>query len=191
MPPTSALGYLARLFSCFDQDICACWNGQCQRSTCEVTTQSRALYVLDRLDGTPKEVFGDTWLTAANVTETQRADLLVTWQWLRNRMWRLASLHGLVSDDGPQLLSSTLPWNVAVDTLEICRQLPLAAMEAHGTGFIEKLYDVISIALDVSQDRSVAVLTELFGFVAAYRRGGSKFVAPLADRLRRFSSQTL
>lgn len=178
--PDTSIGYLARLFSCFDQDIIACWNGQCERRQgCAVVTRERATDILGRLEGTPSDVFGSGW-SSASLTAAQRADLLVTWQWLRNRMWWLAQLHQLE-------LSPALPLEIATATLAICRQLPLEAMEAHGTGFVEKLNDIITIALDTGGNDDEGTLRELVGFVAAYRNGGSKVLAPLAERLKRYA----
>ena len=72
----------------------------------------------------------------AAMTESQRSDLLVTWQWMRNRLWKLSAAHGLASEDGPPELSTNYVVDVASTTVDICRQLPLQSMEAHGAGFV-------------------------------------------------------
>lgn len=162
------------------------------------------------------------------LTESQKADLLITWQWIRNRIWRLAALHGLTtkpghghqgdeaegadarrrrdegarrrSRDAPELTPSYV-LDVAATTVAICTRLSLAAMEAHGVGFVEKLYDIASTVAelvhdagegelaivsrngDAGRDRgSTSMLHALSRFVARHRAGAA-FTAPLAQAI--------
>lgn len=133
-----SLRYLAQLFSFIDQDIVTCWNGRCDGPSCRSLTTERAIEILRKLGGEPTEVFGDEFdihLRTA-MGESQRADLLITWQWLRNRVWRLAFLHGLATEDGAIELSRVYLANVAIATLDICKVLSTVSMDAHGAGFV-------------------------------------------------------
>jgi hypothetical protein len=134
--PTSALlRHLAHIFSFVDQDVIACWNGRCDRLTCRTLTAARAVDVLSRLKGSPAEVFGGE-NELRGLSESQKADLLVTWQWIRSRIWRLAAQHGLTKEGADEALSADYVVDVANTTVAICRRLSHDAMEAHGAGFV-------------------------------------------------------
>ncbi|KAI5449584.1 hypothetical protein NCC49_004577 [Naganishia albida] len=141
-----SLRYLAQLFSFIDQDIVTCWNGRCNGPSCRSLTERRAVEILRNLGGEPTEVFGPDFdiHLRTSMSESQRADLLITWQWLRNRVWRLAFLHGLTTEDGAIELSRVYLANVAIATLDICKVLSTVSMDAHGAGFMQKLYDIAS-----------------------------------------------
>ncbi|KAL7424686.1 hypothetical protein Q5752_000370 [Cryptotrichosporon argae] len=173
----TSLPYLARVFSLVDADLLTCWQGSCRGGVggggvggvsgggCTRLSRARAVAILRALKGSAANVFGEDEATLSELDESQKADLLITWQWLRNRMWRLAASHGLVgassgegtgSDDGSDSedeadeadeLTLDYAVDVAATTGSICRRLSRASMEAHGTGFVEKLYDIAS-ALD-------------------------------------------
>lgn len=138
--PSISLHYLTQVFSFLDQDIITCWNNQCPRAfgqVCPNLTRERAISILSALNGGAPDVFGErSEADFKQLTDSQRADLFITWQWIKNRVWRLAALHGLTSEDGPVELSVEYVVTAAATTVAICRRLPLAAMESHGTGFV-------------------------------------------------------
>lgn len=139
-PPSISLHYLTQVFSFLDQDMITCWNNQCPRAfgqTCHHLTRDRATTILASLNGGAPEVFGEgSEADFRQLTDSQRADLFITWQWIKNRVWRLAALHGLTTEDGPVELGVEYVVSAAATTVAICRRLPLSAMEAHGTGFV-------------------------------------------------------
>lgn len=139
--PTDSSGqllhYLAIVFSHIDQEIVSCWNGRCGGTKCSNLSQKRAVKILRELKGTAKKVFGDALLPELN--ETQKADLLITWQWIRNRIWRLASLHGFSTEDGEPELSVEYVLDIARTALGICERLSSGSMEAHGIGFVSHM----------------------------------------------------
>jgi hypothetical protein len=153
-----SLRYLAQLFSFIDQDIVTCWNGRCDGPACRSLNEKRAIYILSKLGGGATEVFGHDFETQVRtLTESQRADLLITWQWLRNRIWRLTFLHGLAREGGPVELSRVYLANVAIATLDICKDLSTWSMDAHGAGFVSPpvsscvLYYVLKPIITLSQ----------------------------------------
>lgn len=201
-----SLHHLARVFSVIDADIVVCWNGQCGGAgRCRTLTRRRASKILRRLQGSAAHVFGDED-GLLELTESQKADLLITWQWIRNRIWRLAALHGLTQpmrEDGegeegdmdtPELTPAYV-LDAAATTVAICRRLSLAAMEAHGVGFVEKIYDIASTVAELVQDAGGGALTlrsdrgqctqmlqTLSGFVARHR-AGAPFAVPLTQAI--------
>ena len=58
-------------------------------------------------------------------TDIQRADILVTRQWMRTVMWRTALKFGIT-------LPATDPVNIADEYLHLVSRLPTAALESHG-----------------------------------------------------------
>jgi hypothetical protein len=136
-PTAASLPFLAQLFSVIDQSLVFCWNDQCDPMTCATLTKERALTLLRRLSGTAVDVFGPQANASLGVLgEVQKADLLITWQWLRNRIWRLALKHGLTEEGVEPELSVDHPISIASTTIAICKRLSLVSMEAHGTGFV-------------------------------------------------------
>jgi len=142
-PPSISLHYLTQIFSYLDQDIITCWNNQCPRAsnqTCHHLTRDRVILILSALNGSAPEVFGEgSENDFKQLTDSQRADLFITWQWVKNRIWRLAAIHGLTSEDDAPELGVGYVVSAAMTTVAICRRLPLSAMESHGTGFVSPL----------------------------------------------------
>ncbi|KAK8861776.1 hypothetical protein IAR55_002599 [Kwoniella newhampshirensis] len=151
-----------------------------------VTERARGVTILRALGGSASDVFG-VGADFGGLSEVQKADLLITWQWLRNRVWRLAAGHGLIQEEGGEKeLSVEYIVDVAATTVAICQRLTLGAMEAHGCGFVEKLYDIAQIVTEVGQacpqlrgqlnaiawsDRWMTLLQSLHLFVTQHRAG--------------------
>lgn len=105
---------------------------------------------LRHLSGSADKVFGDT-AALQSLNEAQQADLLITWQWVRNRIWKIGYNHGFATEDAEPELAVDHVVEVASNAVAICQRLSLPSMEAHGTGFVEKLYDMASIVTDLLQ----------------------------------------
>jgi hypothetical protein len=130
-----SLRYLALLFSYVDRSLLSCWSERCS-TPCTTLTRRRLILILTRLSAPPSEIFGDhAGRKIGALTDSQKADLLITWQWLRNRMWRT---HGLTEEGGERVLSVDFVLDVAKTTVRICQDLSFPAMEAHGTGFVSR-----------------------------------------------------
>lgn len=70
----------------------------------------------------------------------QKADFEITRLWLQNRAWLIALSHSLLTiQDREEPLRVDHALHLARRTLDICKGLPLPAMEAHGIGFVLKL----------------------------------------------------
>lgn len=134
-PVSLSLHHLSSLFSYIDKNLVACWNGSCDTATCRVLDGATISGILVKLNGRAEDVFPSR-TGLHTLTEAQRADLMVTWQWIKSRMWALASMHGLTSEYGPGELSSVYVLDTALRLVEICNELSFGAMECHGTGFV-------------------------------------------------------
>jgi hypothetical protein len=135
-----ALQHLVRIFSYIDGDVVLCWNGQCE-ADCKRLTLSKVCQILSGLAGDTQDVFGVSEQAIDDaLSESQKVDLFITWQWLRNRVWRLAYIHGLVDvrSTASEHLSVAVPFQVARVACMWCEVFSKDAMDQHGRGFVSR-----------------------------------------------------
>ncbi|KAH0366782.1 hypothetical protein KCU65_g5161, partial [Aureobasidium melanogenum] len=88
-------------------------------------------------------------LDLADVSETQRADVLITQQWLRLMVWQTALRLGLVSSASMNpSYSYAYPIQIASSLHAVLKTLPSAAIEVHGLGIFEKQFEIAYSLLD-------------------------------------------
>ncbi|KAG9746140.1 hypothetical protein KCU73_g7698, partial [Aureobasidium melanogenum] len=88
-------------------------------------------------------------LNLTNVSEIQRADVLITQQWLRLMVWQTALRLGLISSKSMDpSYSYTYPIQIAASLHNVLKTLPSAAMEYHGLGILEKQFEIAYSLLD-------------------------------------------
>ncbi|KKK11853.1 hypothetical protein P175DRAFT_0343013 [Aspergillus ochraceoroseus IBT 24754] len=127
-----------------------------------------------------------------HISDVQRADLCVTWHWMRILLWKALSkqsVTGQLSAQSP--VSPFFPVLVAKELLNIVSQLPRTALEAHGLGMEMKLYEVANsladavISLAVLPQSGVwdtesppsSILTKMHSMLCSLRGGGKKNLA--------------
>ena len=199
---------LVSLLSNLDDGLLQCWTRRCKQQSvpqgaethieCDRLDRAKVLEVLRRLSQEPPVVLS---ASLDFLSESERADVLVTWQWLRNRVWTLAQSHGLTHKaDDPHLmdvapeLSTDYPVDVALFTIELCQLLPFTSMETHGRGFVEKLYNIAATPTALLMDTHQVfhgklaemaatqqwsdMIQALYSFVSRHRQG-SDLAMPL------------
>ncbi|KAK8025224.1 C6 zinc finger domain containing protein [Apiospora arundinis] len=78
-----------------------------------------------------------------NPTDIQKADLLMTQQWLRLIVWQSSFRQGLLSTAAPHAsFSFGFPLVIARDTAAVLQSLPSQAVEVHGMGIFEKIFEI-------------------------------------------------
>jgi hypothetical protein len=83
-------------------------------------------------------------------TESQAVDLRCSQQWLRTMVWQLSISHGYLSSAASDnAMSFKYPIDVSRDLVTATSGFSQAAMEVHGIGLIEKLFDVACTLTDV------------------------------------------
>ncbi|KAF2867219.1 hypothetical protein BDV95DRAFT_631340 [Massariosphaeria phaeospora] len=83
-------------------------------------------------------------------TEPQAVELRVTQQWLRMMVWQLCVSQGLVSSVAADpAMTFKYPLEISRDMLAMMQQFPQQAIEVHGVGLIEKLFDIACCLIDV------------------------------------------
>ena len=89
---------------------------------------------------------------AHETTAIQKADLLITQQWLRLIVWQSSFRQGLLSwsaGGDRATMNFAFPLAVAARTAAFLRGLPAAAVEVHGMGIFEKIFEIGSWCLNV------------------------------------------
>lgn len=83
------------------------------------------------------------------LTDIQRADVLITQQWLRLIFWQAALRLGYIStaaDD--RSFTYDYPVDIALAMCEVVKSLPPVAIQVHGLGIFEKQFDVAYSLMD-------------------------------------------
>ncbi|KAK3320383.1 hypothetical protein B0T19DRAFT_360455, partial [Cercophora scortea] len=98
--------------------------------------------------------------------DIQKADLLITQQWLRFITWMSSSRLGLLSWHADHAsMHFTFPLTIAQQTASILAHLPPAAVEVHGMGILEKIFEISAGCINVldAYDRATAAGTHITG----------------------------
>lgn len=83
-------------------------------------------------------------------TESQAVDLRLSQSWLKTMVWQLSISHGALSSLATDnAMSFNYPIEVSRDLVAATTQSSQSAMEVHGIGLIEKLFDVAWVLTDV------------------------------------------
>ncbi|KAB5585123.1 fungal-specific transcription factor domain-containing protein [Coniochaeta sp. 2T2.1] len=87
--------------------------------------------------------------TDPDPTAIQKADLLITQQWLRLIVWRSSEQRQLLSWTSPhESMDHAFPLEIARSTVSILESLPSTAVEVHGMGIFEKIFKIGAAYID-------------------------------------------
>lgn len=85
----------------------------------------------------------DEEIVHSEPTAIQKADLLITQQWLRLIVWQSSDKQRLLSWHAPQeSLNRAFPLEIARSTANVLQSLPSSAVEVHGMGIFEKIFEI-------------------------------------------------
>ncbi|KFY01294.1 hypothetical protein V490_00985 [Pseudogymnoascus sp. VKM F-3557] len=83
--------------------------------------------------------------------DSQKADILVTQQWIRLIVWQTALQRGLLSSTSPNpCMTFQYPLEIASFVLNITSTIPTFSIMVHGRGIFEKIYDIACSMIDVA-----------------------------------------
>lgn len=83
-------------------------------------------------------------------TAIQKADLLITQQWLRLIVWQSSFRQGLLSWAAPhESMHFAFPLAIARSTAGVLQSLPSSAVEVHGMGMFEKIFEIGTWCINV------------------------------------------
>ncbi|KAK2005078.1 fungal-specific transcription factor domain-containing protein [Colletotrichum falcatum] len=132
--------------------------------------------------------------------DVQRADIVVTRQWMQAVLWKVTMNHGRLWSSGNHHNSSSSnvtslshPIQIAKDFLQLISQLPSTAIEAHGPGIEFKIYEIASAVTDAvannfrlprsSADGPRDILLQLQRVLASCRGGNKALLEMLCTRI--------
>ncbi|KXH69389.1 fungal specific transcription factor [Colletotrichum salicis] len=128
--------------------------------------------------------------------DVQRADIVVTRQWMQAVLWKVTMNHGRAwSSNGNNSAVTSLshPIQIAKEFLQLISQLPSTAIEAHGPGIEFKIYEIASAVTDAvannfrlprtSTDGPRDILLQLQRVLASCRGGNKALLEMLCARI--------
>lgn len=123
------------------------------------------------------------------MTDTQKADVLITHQWLRLIFWQASMRQGLISYAASDpIFSSSYPITIAKDLCVVMNQLSIDAVLVHGLGIFEKLFEVAYTLMDALTIASFnwsdsEELRYLFSCLSASPNSHSTYVKMLENKM--------
>ncbi|KIW29106.1 uncharacterized protein PV07_04943 [Cladophialophora immunda] len=168
---------LINLFRCIDDEFMALWNKV--KTECSDTWLSQL-----------QRQVADSVPRGLKTTESQMADVRVTLHWLRIMIWQLSITNGyLSSTSAHSCMTFKYPIEVTRDLIQDISTLTLDAMEVHGVGLIEKLFDIACTLTDViscvplmpseisnsSNETPFEYLNKLLTLISQLRGGASRY----------------
>ncbi|KEY64578.1 hypothetical protein S7711_03640 [Stachybotrys chartarum IBT 7711] len=130
---------LISLFRNFDSDFLNVWNLQ----SVEGPASSEAIVRL-------QDILQHSLRNLPSCTDNQKADLLLTRQWLKRMVWQLCVTKSLLSSTtDEESMSIAYPITIAREAVIASNIVPATALEANGVGIVEKLFDIGCSLADV------------------------------------------
>jgi len=126
---------------------------------------------------------------SSKMTEIQKADVLVTHQWLRLVFWQASMRHGLItSTSTDEAFLYNYPILIARDLCQILRPMEYNSILVHGLGIFEKLFEVAfslmdSLTLAKIEWSTSDDLRYLFGCLSANPNSHSAYVKVLENKI--------
>ncbi|KAH8600915.1 hypothetical protein B0O99DRAFT_293453 [Bisporella sp. PMI_857] len=98
------------------------------------------------------------------MTDIQKADILVTQQWLRLIVWQSSMRQGLLSWNAEdESMTFRYPLKIAHSLLEVISSLPIKSIEVHGMGIFEKIFEIGNAMVDIMQVLGTNIPHEFYG----------------------------
>lgn len=112
----------------------------------------------------------DVEIVQSEPTAIQKADLLITQQWLRLIVWQSSFRQSLLSwTAAHDSMHFAFPLAIARSTANVLQSLPSSAVEVHGMGIFEKIFEIGTWCMNVlgAIDRASAAGTPIGGIRGA------------------------
>lgn len=128
---------LSSLFSVLDEKFIDLWRSD----STSTSPHENIAAIQDSLN----QFYVDTTL----LTDVQKADVLITHQWLRLIFWQASMRQGLVSSDATEaMFYYNYPILIAKDMCSVINELSFEAIVVHGLGIFEKIFEVAYTLMD-------------------------------------------
>lgn len=133
-------------------------------SSDSLPTFSAPVTAAPSISGSDEEA--DEEIVQSEPTAIQKADLLITQQWLRLIVWQSSFRQSLLSWTAPhESMHFAFPLAIARSTANVLQGLPSTAVEVHGMGIFEKIFEIGTWCMNVlgAIDRASATGTPISG----------------------------
>ncbi|OBT69533.1 hypothetical protein VE03_01233 [Pseudogymnoascus sp. 23342-1-I1] len=141
LPPSLDLGWrlLIQTFSLVDREFVDLWLGDRSQVTSEFIERKH-----QQLDEWRWEIEVPT------LSPMQKADLIITRQWLRTVTWQMAiSNIRLPAENQSESLSLSLPLRLSSELRQFLAHMSHKAVGIHGSGILNKLFEITNTIADV------------------------------------------
>lgn len=174
--------HLVNLFRPFDDTFVGLWNKA--NAACPPGDWLRRL----------QRELSEALPTYLDCTEPQAVDLRLSQSWLKTMVWQLSICHGALSSLATDnAMSLSFPIEVSRDLVAAASQFSQSAMEVHGIGLVEKLFDVACTLTDVISCIPSGTPTSDFGprdylsqmiqLISKLRGGQQRYIPLLASKI--------
>lgn len=168
---------LASLFAILDEKFIDLWRSD--------STSTAPYENIAALQHSLNEFYVDT----NTLTEVQKADVLITHQWLRLIFWQASMRQGLVSSDATDpVFYYNYPIIIAKDMCRVLNQVQYEAIVVHGLGIFEKIFEIAYTLMDAltlanMQWNESEELRMLFGCLGASPNSENTYVKMLETKV--------
>jgi hypothetical protein len=133
---------IIRLFQLLDVEFLQNWLGNHDSKITPAWIESKQAELDQQLD--------DPGGNYAVLNSMQKADLVVTKQWLKTLVWRLAMSNTLLSSSSPkECLSLLFPVRLSKQLRHQLSKISKEDIEIHGSGIVQKLFEITDTIADV------------------------------------------
>ncbi|KAF2790916.1 hypothetical protein K505DRAFT_250117 [Melanomma pulvis-pyrius CBS 109.77] len=143
---------IIKLFRLLDSEFLKNWLGS-QNQASSVTCAW--------VEAKSRELEGDEDLNSTALSMMQRADLVITREWLRTIVWRLAMSQALLSSrTSKECLSLLFPVRLSKSLRQQVASMSREDIEVHGSSIVQKLFEITDTIVDVLLHVPAATLEE-------------------------------
>ncbi|KAI9695164.1 MAG: hypothetical protein M1820_008870 [Bogoriella megaspora] len=173
--------HLIELFKPFDDTFIGLWN----KTTTGCTSTWVAQLQIQLSEALPAYL---------RSTETQAVDLRTSQQWLRTMVWQLSISQRFVFTGAPEnAMTFKYPIEISRDIISAMGQFSRQAIEVHGVGLIEKIFDIACTLTDVMAIVPIEpnafeagprdYLEQLVSIISRLRGGQQRFLPLLISKI--------
>lgn len=171
---------LCNLFSILDEKFVQLWNAN--------DMDDDPASPFENIAGIQHEL-NEISFEKTKMTSIQKADILITHQWLRLIFWQASMRQGLISSTSTdEVFSYNYPIVIARDLCQLMRGLEYNALLVHGLGIFEKVFEVAYTLMDALTLAKIDWATSddlryLFGSLSASPNSHSTYVKVLENKI--------
>lgn len=96
----------------------------------------------------------ETLVVTHDINSVQALDIVVTRQWMRVILWRLAESHGFFATGDEPEEAGNNPISIAQELIGTLQAADKSALEAHGTALETKIFEIASTVADACNTRA-------------------------------------